>query len=347
MDDTSPAPLDPEATAAVVPASSPPPPGDLWVGRRLRDYLVLGPIGRGGMGLVLKARHVRLDRMVALKVLPADRFADADAVARFEREMKAVGRLDHAHIVQARDAGEADGVHFLVMELLEGLDLDSVLGARGPLAVADACEAIRQAAMGLQHAHEAGLVHRDLKPSNLFLTRAGAVKVLDLGLALIKEETIAGRLTPDDRTMGTLDFTAPEQWTDAHRVDIRADLYSLGCTLFALLTGEPPFKASHPTLASKMQAHLHEPPPSLRARRPDAPPALADLVARLLAKAPSDRPAVPGELAEALAPFCSGSDLRRLVAEDHAALAGAGSEHTPRDPGARAPGRSGPDLDRR
>ena len=325
----------PETIPWADPASPPIPPPHHeggYSGRRLRDYLVLGRIGRGGMGQVYKARHVRLDRLVAIKVLPLERFADAAAISRFEREMKAVGRLDHPNIVLARDAGEADGVHFLVMELLEGFDLAAILKERGPRPLADACEVIRQAALGLQHAHEAGRVHRDLKPSNLFLTRAGTVKVLDLGLALIVEETIAGPLTPADAAMGTFDYTAPEQWADAHRVDIRADLYSLGCTLFALLTGGPPFPAdSHPTLTSKMMAHLHESPPPLREFRAEVPPDLEALVARLLAKAPDDRFQTPGELAGALAPFCIGADLLRVfeVEPDRTGPPGPAPEPTP------------------
>ena len=153
---------------------------------RLGEYELLAKLGEGGMGAVYKARQVRLDKIVALKVLPKDRTNDPHALARFEREMKAVGRVNHPHIVQAMDAREIEGTTVLVMEFADGLDMGEVLRRHGPLAVADACEMVRQAALGLQAIHEHGLVHRDIKPSNLMLTRQGQVKILDLGLALLQ-----------------------------------------------------------------------------------------------------------------------------------------------------------------
>jgi serine/threonine protein kinase len=292
------------------PRPTPPLTADGWIGRRVRDYEVLSLLGRGGMGLVFQARHVRLDRLVAFKILPVERFTDPAAIARFEREIKAVGRLEHPNIVQARDAGEADGAYFLVMELLEGLDLLTLLRRRGPFPVDLACESVRQAALGLQHVHDAGMVHRDLKLSNLFLTRSGTIKVLDLGLALLGDDASREGLTADDQVLGTFDYTAPEQWNHSHRVDIRADLYSLGCTLYTLLVGEPPFGGStHPTVPSKMRAHLHETPTPVRGRRPEVPEELAEVLDRLLAKNPADRFATPRELVEALTPFCAGAHL--------------------------------------
>jgi serine/threonine protein kinase len=289
-------------------------PVDVLTGRLLGEYRLLERIGRGGMGQVFRALHLRLDKLVALKVLPSDRFGDPQAVARFEREMRAVGRLDHPNIVLARDAGEVDGIHFLVMELLDGVDLAALVRKSGPLDVAIACEMIRQAASGLQHAHERGLVHRDIKPSNVMLTTSGIVKLLDLGLALIRDPSSPQVATMDGAMMGTTDYMAPEQWSDSHRVDIRADLYSLGCTLYVLLTGEPPFaNATHPTTVAKMTAHLNEPPPSIRSRRGEVPEELVLILDRLLAKNPADRFATPGELAVALAPLASSEGLRRLL----------------------------------
>ena len=214
----------------------------------IREYKLLAKLGEGGMGAVYKALHTRLDKVVALKVLPAERMRDAGAVARFEREMKAVGKLDHPNIVRAMDAGEEDGMHFLVMEYVEGLDLSQLAKNTGPLPVADACELVRQAALGLAEAHEHGLVHRDIKPSNLMLAKPKkkkgepTVKILDLGLALLSEALApdAGGLTTSGQMMGTIDYMAPEQGGDSHQVDIRADIYSLGATLYRLLTGIAP-----------------------------------------------------------------------------------------------------------
>jgi serine/threonine protein kinase len=274
--------------------------------RQLRDYVLADKLGEGGMGAVYKAFHTRLDRVVAVKVLPEDRLREPAAVSRFEREMKAVGRVDHPNIVRATDAGEADGVHFLVMEYVEGTNLDALVKQSGPLPIPRACEIVRQAALGLQHAHDNGLVHRDVKPSNLMVTPDGQVKVLDLGLALLQSGPDGQDLTHSDVVMGTFDYMAPEQASNVHAVDARADLYSLGCTLYKLLTGEAPFADSRlDTPIRKMMAHAQQPIPSLRDRRPDVPQGLADLVNRLLAKDPSQRLASAGEVAAALSRFAT------------------------------------------
>ena len=203
------------------------------------------------------------------------------------------------------------------MELLDGTDLARLTERTGPWPVADACAAVRQAAIGLQHIHERGMVHRDIKPSNLLLTRAGVVKILDLGLAQLGAGSEAGPMTEAGRMMGTPDYVAPEQILDSHAVDIRADLYSLGCTLFQLLAGEPPFgKATHPTLARKREAHLSETAPDVRTRRPDVPEQLAAVLARLLAKRPEQRFGTPAEVAAALEPFAAGARLERLLEGD-------------------------------
>jgi serine/threonine protein kinase len=281
----------------------------------IRDYRLLGPLGQGGMGQVYRALHTRLQREVALKLLPPHLAADSSYRRRFEREMALVGPLDHPHLVRAHDAG-LEGSHlFLVMERLDGIDLARVVSERGPLPVAAACEVVRQAALGLHHAHQHGIVHRDVKPSNLFLTRAGQVKVIDLGLAHTTElrpgtQPLSSALT----LVGTPEYMAPEQWLRTE-IGPRVDIYNLGCTLFCLLTGRPPFVCvGGKPWVELVDAHRMEPPPPLRRLRRDVPAGLADLVGRMLAKVPSDRPSSALEVAEALAPFAQGHDLASLAA---------------------------------
>ena len=236
----------------------------LGPGCELGSYELVERLAGGGMGVVFRARHRLLKKEFALKVLSPCLAGDPQGARRFQREMEAVGRLEHANLVRASDAAVAGGAAFLVMELLDGTDLARLTERTGPWPVADACAAVRQAAIGLQHIHERGMVHRDIKPSNLLLTRAGVVKILDLGLAQLGAGSEAGPMTEAGRMMGTPDYVAPEQILDSHAVDIRADLYSLGCTLFQLLAGEPPFgKATHPTLARKREAHLSETAPDV------------------------------------------------------------------------------------
>jgi serine/threonine protein kinase len=289
-------------------------PAGVRIGGRLGPYEILERLGEGGMGAVYKARHVHLGKLVALKVLPPERMGHADARARFLVEMKAVGRLNHRNIVLAHDAGVED-VPYLAMELLEGVDLHRLVKEHGPLSVSDACACIRQAALGLQHAHEHHLVHRDLKPSNLLLTPAGVVKILDLGLARLRSEREeADPLAPPPAAaVGSIDFIAPEQLLHSDRVDIRADLYSLGCTLYYLLTGQPPFAGAEQSMLQKQQAHLLAAPPDVRRQRGDVPAGLAAILQRLLAKTPADRPATPAETAQLLEPFAANANLRALL----------------------------------
>ena len=288
---------------------------------QLGEYQLLEKLGQGGMGTVYKAVHTKLDRMVALKVLPQSRMDDPRAVARFEREMKAVGALDHPNIVRGHDAREIDGTRLLVMEYIEGLDLSKLVRRLGPLPIADACELVRQVAEGLQAAHQHGLVHRDVKPSNLMLADTGEVKLLDLGLARIVVDQLADQpadveMTEAGQTMGTADYMAPEQASDSRKVDIRADIYGLGCTLYKLLCGHAPFSSSQYNSAfDKMKAHTTEPIPSIQDRRDEVPDALAAVLDRMLAKDPADRFAEPSEVAEAIEPFTAGCDLAALVAQ--------------------------------
>jgi serine/threonine protein kinase len=306
--------LGPQRPGADRPGTGPAPLGQIG------PYELLEPLGEGGMGTVYKARHTHLGKIVALKLLPAQRMGNPAAVARFIQEIRAVGQLNHHHIVQAHDAA-VEGIPYLAMEFIEGIDLARLVKKRGPLPLADACDCIRQAALALQHAHEAGLVHRDIKPSNLMLTPQGVVKLLDLGLARLHDEPAPGdgetaanaRLATAGEFMGTIDYIAPEQLRNCHAVDIRADLYSLGCTLYHLLAGRPPFAGSEHNSTTKQQAHLQQDVPPIRHVRPNVPQALADVLERLLAKDPADRFPTPAALAAALEPFTAGCYLPRLV----------------------------------
>jgi len=281
----------------------------------LGQYQIEAKIGQGGMGMVFRALHARLKKPVAIKILPPDYTADASSVARFHREMEAIGRLDHHNIVRATDAGEAGGVHFLVMELVEGIDLSRLIQLHGPLSVAEACDLVLQAANGLQCAHEHGLVHRDIKPSNLLLSVKGELKILDMGLALLSRTgPDSSVLTGSGVAMGTADYMAPEQWQASHAVDIRADIYSLGCTLYTLLVGRPPFGApEYKSAPQKMTAHFQEPVKPIGNQRRDVPMAVEDLLQRMTAKKAADRPATPAKVAEALRPFSARANLVGLV----------------------------------
>ncbi len=267
-------------------------------------FRILKELGRGGMGVVYQAEHRFMEMTVALKVINQTLLDNSEALERFDREIRAAARLVHPHIVRALDAEQAGELRLLVMEYVQGASLHDVLKQKGPLPLPHACHYIRQAALGLQHAHEQGMVHRDIKPHNLILTPRGQVKILDFGLARLASEQKQGRagLTRSGDFMGTPEYIAPEQATDASQADIRADLYSLGCTLYALLTGRPPFQEG--TAVQLVLAHLQKEAPPLNQVRPDVPTELATVVARLLAKEPAQRFQTPLEIAQLLAPFC-------------------------------------------
>jgi eukaryotic-like serine/threonine-protein kinase len=285
------------------------------VPKQLGQYQLLEKLGQGGMGTVYKAFHTKLKRIVAIKVLTARRLDDSRAVARFQREMEAVGGLDHPNIVRAHDAGEADGQHFLVMEFVEGVNLSRLVRACGPLSVADACEIIRQAAIGLHSAHQHDLVHRDVKPSNLMLTPQGTVKVLDLGLARLRSEGLTeGDVTGTGQIVGSPDFMAPEQGLDPRDADAHTDVYSLGCTLYFLLTGKPPFAdRRQDTFLRKVMAHANEEIAPIEQQRTDVPAELASLLGRMLAKNPAERPGSMADVSEALGPLAAGHELLALL----------------------------------
>lgn len=276
---------------------------------QMGQFDLLFKLGEGGMGQVYKARHRLMDQVVALKLIHSNNLNRTDALDRFHREIRALSKLTHPNIVRAQYADVVDGKHFLVMEYVPGPNLAEVIRDRGPLPINEACSYIRQAALGLHHAHLQGLVHRDIKPSNLLVAPGGLVKILDLGLALIREGPAEAteELTATGQVFGTYDYMAPEQWDDSHTVDIRADLYSLGCTLYFLLTGRAPFSGPEfDTALRKMKAHTQKPIPSMRSVRLEVPELLDELVMKLLAKNPDDRLKDPAQVAAALQPFTEG-----------------------------------------
>lgn len=300
-------------------------------------YRIVGLLGRGGMGNVYRAEHRLMSRPVAIKLINSNLVRNRTAVERFRREVQAAAKLSHPNIVAAYDAEQAGDVHFLVMEFVEGTDLATVVKERGPMSVAEACRCIQQAANGLQHAHEKGMVHRDIKPHNLMLAAGGQVRILDFGLAGFAESTVgasdeqdvatklessgstvsptqpsapstAAHLTTIGSVMGTPDYMAPEQAVDAHSADIRADIYSLGCTLHFLLTGRPPFEREG--IAAKLKAHASVSPPSLMEARSDVPIELSDIVARMMAKKPANRFQTPNEVVVAIEQFARKPEKR-------------------------------------
>jgi serine/threonine protein kinase len=267
-------------------------------------FRILRVLGRGGMGVVYLAEHRLMKQMRAVKVINQSLLNHPEALPRFHREVRTAAQLDHRNIVRAYDAEQAGNLHLLVMEYVEGFDLAKVLERKGPLPIPHSCHYARQAALGLQHAFERGMVHRDIKPQNLLLVpQKGLVKVTDFGLARLASERQRGKgLTQQDAVMGTPEYMAPEQATDARTADIRADVYSLGCTLYTLLAGRTPFQEETPM--RMILAHLEREAPPLHQLRPDVPPELSAAVAKMMAKDPGQRYQTPKEVAEVLAQFC-------------------------------------------
>jgi serine/threonine protein kinase/Leucine-rich repeat (LRR) protein len=256
----------------------------------LGNYVLLEKIGAGGMGQVFKARHRRMDRLVAVKLLPAAFMKDRAALARFEREVKVAAKISHPNIVAAHDADCADGVHFLVMELVDGSDLSALVRRNGPFPVDKAIDYVWQAAKGLEAAHAHGIVHRDIKPGNLLLDQKGVVKILDMGLARLTAEgdgSPQAELTNTGTLMGTIDYMAPEQALNTKAADARADVYALGCSLFFLLTAKPTYNGD--TLMKKVLAHRDHPIPRLRSFCPEAPEQLEAVFTKMVAKKIVDR----------------------------------------------------------
>ncbi|QDT24390.1 protein kinase domain-containing protein [Gimesia chilikensis] len=256
----------------------------------LGNYLILDKIGAGGMGDVYLAEHRRMERRVALKTLPAAMTKDTQSIQRFHREVKAAAKLTHPNIVTAHDADEANGVHYFVMEYVEGIDLSAVVKKQGVLKVDVAVDYILQAAKGLEYAHEEGVIHRDIKPANLLLDKKGTIKILDMGLARIEDEAHeipATQLTQDGSVMGTVDYMAPEQAKDTHTADARSDIYSLGCSLYYLLTGESVYRGS--TMVNRIMAHQNDPIPSLTGKHILISQDIDAVFQKMVAKKPEDR----------------------------------------------------------
>jgi serine/threonine protein kinase len=267
-------------------------------------YRLLERVGAGGMGCVYLAEHVLMQRRVALKVLPLAQARDAATVERFYFEARAAARLDHANIVRAHDVDRDGNLHFLVLEYVDGANLHEFIRRNGPQSAERAVNYLRQAALGLQHAHEAGLVHRDIKPSNLLLDRQGVVKLLDMGLARFfgEEQSPLMRAQEEGNVVGTADFLAPEQVDDS-RVDIRADIYSLGCTFYYVLTGKGPFH--HGSNSQKLIWHQVRRPRPIRDVRAEVPEDLQAVIDRMMAKHPEERFQTPLEIVEALSAWAS------------------------------------------
>lgn len=270
----------------------------------LGPYRILDFIGKGGVSTVFKAWHTGKHCIVALKVIHPELLSNAEALGRFEREIKIVTQLKHPNVVRAFDDSGLGATHFFAMEFVEGTDLGKLVQLGGPLAVAQACDYVRQAALGLQHAHELGLVHRDIKPANLhLLIGSNTIKVLDLGLARLRQPAGEGaNLTVEGRIIGTPDWIAPEQARSARTADIRADIYSLGCTFYYLLTGQTPFPGN--AVLAKILAHATEEPKPLEKVRPEIPADVANIVRKMMAKLPENRYQTPAEAAEVLVAFC-------------------------------------------
>jgi serine/threonine-protein kinase len=288
-------------------------------------YVLLEPLGAGGMGQVFKARHRLMNRLAAVKLIRPEVRSASEFLQRFLREVEAAAQLAHPNIVAAFDAAQYGATLYLAMEYVPGMDLGRLLKAHGPLPLDRACDYVRQAALGLQHAHERGLIHRDIKPSNLLLASgepgstiedrkdplplAGTIKVLDLGLARLQLDTgdERCRLTQEGEIMGTPDYIAPEQVLDSRQADIRSDIYSLGCTLYHLLAGQPPFPSG--SSVEKLLAHQKTEAMAVEQLRPDVPPPLAQVVRRMMAKRADGRFQTPGQVAAALTPFCAVREL--------------------------------------
>mgnify|MGYP001370645992 CR=1 FL=1 len=326
---------------------------DRWEEMRIGPYVILDRLGEGGVSEVFKAWDTIRGRAVALKVLRQHLTGQSAALREFQRELRTVIRLSHPNIIKTFDASQVGALHYFAMEFIEGLDLDRYVRRAGPLPITLACDYIRQVAQGLQHAHQLGLVHRDIKPANLFLINppvagaAGAppvrygpnavVKILDWGLARLRAD-VEDAVDPANMDMdaekgmliGTADYIAPEQAIDPCLVDIRADIYSLGCTLYFLLTGQPPFPGA--SLMQKLMQHQDAERPQVRTARPEVPEGLAVVVQRMMAKRAEDRYPIPLLAAAALRHFSTGSGMVRLPSTVGASRPGSSPSLAPAKP---------------
>ena len=290
-------------------------------GFRLGKYKLLGQIGKGGMSSVYLAEHEMMRARRAIKVLPQNRVNDSSYLERFRLEARAVAKLDDPNIVRAYDIDNEGNIHYIVMEYVEGQDLHQIVVANGPLDYDVAADYIAQVANGLQHAHDMGLVHRDIKPANCLVDKHSTVKLLDLGLAKLTEDDQASlTMANEENVLGTADYLAPEQALNSHEADSRSDIYSLGCTLYFLLTGSPPFPEG--SISERLLKHQTARPESIFKVRPDAPPSLVEFCESMMAKKPFDRPQTAGDVS---------AYLKEWLADRGKSLGG----HTiePREPG--------------
>ncbi len=266
----------------------------------LGNYKLLRHLGAGGMSTVFLAEHKHMRQRRAIKVLPQHRVNDSSYLGRFYREARAAAALDHPNVVRAYDVDNDGDNHYLVMEFVEGVDIQKMVATQGPLPFDVAAEYIRQAAHGLAHAHQIGLIHRDIKPANLLVDPKGTVKILDMGLARFSDDEKQASLTQmhDENVLGTADYLAPEQAINSHTVDGRADIYSLGCTLYFALTGHPPFPEG--TLAQRLLMHQQREPEPISKDRPDVPRDLVSIFKRMTARNLPERFQSADEVEQAL-----------------------------------------------
>jgi eukaryotic-like serine/threonine-protein kinase len=277
-----------------------------WMRYFIGPYKVLEALGAGSSGIVYLCEHDRMRRRVAIKVLQGDKARDRKSLERFYREARAAATLDHPNIVRAFDVGQEERFHYLVMEYVDGITLRQVVKTDGPLSATRAADYLRQAALGLRHAHESGLVHRDVKPTNLMVDRQGVIKILDLGLALFFED--GGDVLTQGAVLGNADFIAPEQALDSHSVDIRADIYSLGATFWYCLTGSriPRNGMDSARRLGRQGAGVE---------RTDVPDGLWDVLRKMMAKDPAERYQTPSEVVEAVSPWVPDEVTRLLLIE--------------------------------
>jgi len=278
--------------------AAPPSPPRVGPGSRLGSFELLECVGGGGMGRVYRARDLVLDRIVAVKVLSREQAADAETLLRFRNEALSAARLNHENIVQVYYVGEEEGLPYIVFEFIEGQNLRARVEQQGGLPLAEALSYTLQVTEALAHAAERNVVHRDIKPSNVLITAEGRVKLIDMGLARVQRPSAAGDLTASGVTLGTFDYISPEQARDPRTADVRSDIYSLGCTLFYMLAGQPPFPEG--TVLQKLLQHQAEDPPDVRRFRPDLPEEVSRLLRRMMAKDPRRRFQSAAELTDAL-----------------------------------------------
>src|SRR5262245_36655408 len=304
-----------------------------WRRFTIGKYKVLESLGSGGMGSVYLCEHKLMRRRVAVKVLPAAKAQDESALQRFYREARAVAALYHPNIVHAYDIDQDESLHFLVMEYVDGASLQDIVKKSGPMDITRSCHYMRQAAEGLEHAHEAGLIHRDIKPGNILVDRTGVVKILDMGLArFFNDEDDVLTKKFDENVLGTADYLAPEQAIDSHTVDIRADIYSLGATFYFMLTGRTPFGEG--TVAQKLLWHQNRQPKPVTEFRNEVSPELAAVITKMMAKERGQRYHTPAEVGRALEPFTQDAispPPDREMPHLSPAAAGAGEAEQPTD----------------